>query len=321
MKGLADRPRSGRPPVFAATVVAEVKALACCAAGRARAAAVALVVLRTWPVRPSPAASPTVAVRVDGAAAGWPPMRSSRGSTGPGSSPATRTSPPRPHGCWTSTTGVWDGRRLRPDEYVISADEKSQLQALRRRHDDLPPGPGTDPPGRVRVPPRRHPGLPRGARRPPRHRDRPVRSHHRDRPVQRARRAGHDPRALRLGAAGVLGRRQRLLPRRASLGRPDARGLAHRRARPPADPRLLAQPDRDLLLHRATQGHQARQLRRPRPPSSSDCSPSKLGTTRPRVLRLALHQGRPQRLPRPTRPPTSHSAPPPDPRRTNADDH
>ena len=29
MKGLADRPRSGRPPVFAATVVARVKALAC----------------------------------------------------------------------------------------------------------------------------------------------------------------------------------------------------------------------------------------------------------------------------------------------------
>lgn len=29
LKGLADRPRSGRPPVFAATVVAGVKALAC----------------------------------------------------------------------------------------------------------------------------------------------------------------------------------------------------------------------------------------------------------------------------------------------------
>jgi len=29
MKGLGDRPRSGRPPLFAATVVAGVKALAC----------------------------------------------------------------------------------------------------------------------------------------------------------------------------------------------------------------------------------------------------------------------------------------------------
>jgi DDE superfamily endonuclease len=36
----------------------------------------------------------------------------------------------------------WRGRRLREDEYVISADEKSQLQALRRRHRGLPPAPG-----------------------------------------------------------------------------------------------------------------------------------------------------------------------------------
>ena len=33
----------------------------------------------------------------------------------------------------------FDGRRLRPDELVISADEKSQLQALARRHDSLGP--------------------------------------------------------------------------------------------------------------------------------------------------------------------------------------
>jgi hypothetical protein len=37
---------------------------------------------------------------------------------------------------------VFDGRRLRPDEYVICADEKTQLQALGRRHDTVPPGPG-----------------------------------------------------------------------------------------------------------------------------------------------------------------------------------
>jgi len=35
-----------------------------------------------------------------------------------------------------------EGRRLRPDEYVICADEKSQLQALGRRHPTLPPAPG-----------------------------------------------------------------------------------------------------------------------------------------------------------------------------------
>ena len=38
------------------------------------------------------------------------------------------------------------GRRLRPDEYVICADEKTQLQALGRRHASLPPAPGQ--PGR-----------------------------------------------------------------------------------------------------------------------------------------------------------------------------
>jgi DDE superfamily endonuclease len=40
----------------------------------------------------------------------------------------------------------FEGRRLRPDEYVICADEKSQLQALGRRHGTLPPAPGR--PGR-----------------------------------------------------------------------------------------------------------------------------------------------------------------------------
>ena len=36
----------------------------------------------------------------------------------------------------------WEGQPLGPDDYVISADEKSQLQALQRRHRGQPPGPG-----------------------------------------------------------------------------------------------------------------------------------------------------------------------------------
>ena len=36
----------------------------------------------------------------------------------------------------------FQGRRLRPDEYVICADEKSQLQALGRKHATLPPARG-----------------------------------------------------------------------------------------------------------------------------------------------------------------------------------
>ena len=35
----------------------------------------------------------------------------------------------------------FQGRRLRPDELVICADEKSQLQALGRRHETIPPAP------------------------------------------------------------------------------------------------------------------------------------------------------------------------------------
>ncbi|WP_216699710.1 transposase [Arthrobacter sp. H5] len=37
---------------------------------------------------------------------------------------------------------TWEGQPLGDDEYVISADEKSQLQALHRRHPGLPPAPG-----------------------------------------------------------------------------------------------------------------------------------------------------------------------------------
>ena len=35
----------------------------------------------------------------------------------------------------------WEGQPLGPEDYVISADEKSQLQALHRRHRGQPPGP------------------------------------------------------------------------------------------------------------------------------------------------------------------------------------
>jgi hypothetical protein len=36
----------------------------------------------------------------------------------------------------------FEGRRLHPGDYVVCADEKSQLQALGRRHATLPPAPG-----------------------------------------------------------------------------------------------------------------------------------------------------------------------------------
>jgi hypothetical protein len=48
----------------------------------------------------------------------------------------------------------WEGRRLHPGDYVISADEKSQLQALLGRHDPVAPGPGR--PGLAEFEYRRH---------------------------------------------------------------------------------------------------------------------------------------------------------------------
>jgi hypothetical protein len=38
--------------------------------------------------------------------------------------------------------GVWEGEPLRSDDYVISTDEKTSIQARRRKHPSLPPGPG-----------------------------------------------------------------------------------------------------------------------------------------------------------------------------------
>jgi transposase len=37
---------------------------------------------------------------------------------------------------------TWEGEALGPDDYVISADEKTQLQALHRKHPELGPAPG-----------------------------------------------------------------------------------------------------------------------------------------------------------------------------------
>jgi len=39
--------------------------------------------------------------------------------------------------------GIWDGVPLGADEYVLSADEKTSIQARIRRHESSPPKPGT----------------------------------------------------------------------------------------------------------------------------------------------------------------------------------
>jgi hypothetical protein len=73
--------------------------------------------------------------------AGCTTTRSSRGRRGRGSS-ARQRSLRRPPRALDLYARLFEGKRLRPDEYVICADEKTQLQALGRRHDTVPPGPG-----------------------------------------------------------------------------------------------------------------------------------------------------------------------------------
>ena len=140
MSGLADRQRSGRPRVFAAAVVAEVKAMACeppedrevpqsrwsAADLAAQAEAEGLVeavsrsTVRRWldadAIRP------------------WryrwwifprdPDFAAKAGRV------------------LDLYQRIWDGAELGDDEYVLSTDEKSQLQILSRRHPGLPPAPG-----------------------------------------------------------------------------------------------------------------------------------------------------------------------------------
>src|SRR4029453_6714502 len=93
------------------------------------------------------------------------------------------------------------------------------------------------------------------------------------------------------------------LPPRPGLDRPAGRPLAEPTPGPPARARLLAEPDRDLLLGRATQSVIAQRLHRPgRGRSSPAGLPAPLRADRGAV-RLALHQGRPRPASSPTRRP------------------
>jgi transposase len=140
LAGLDDLPRSGRPRVFTPVQVAEVKALACSLPAETGTP------LSRW----SSADLATEAV--------------TRGLTETISAATVRrwlaadAIKPWQHRSWIFPrdpdfaikaarvldlyAGHWDGQPLGANEYVISADEKSQLQALRRRHRGQPSAPG-----------------------------------------------------------------------------------------------------------------------------------------------------------------------------------
>jgi transposase len=137
LAGLADAPRSGRPPVFTAADRAEAVALACALPAESG------VPLSRW-------SGPDLARE----------LAARRGITASASTIrrwlARDALKPWQHRSWISVrdpefatkagrvldlyAGIWDGRPLGPDDYVICADEKTSIQARCRCHPTLPPG-------------------------------------------------------------------------------------------------------------------------------------------------------------------------------------
>jgi transposase len=138
--GLADRPRPGRQRIFSAAAEAEVKALACALPAENG------VPLARWSSAELAAEAvtrglvPTVSASTVGR---WLAADAIR---------------PWRHHSWIFPRDpdfavkaarvldlyarIWNGQLLGENEYVLCADEKTQLQALSRCHRDLPPAPG-----------------------------------------------------------------------------------------------------------------------------------------------------------------------------------
>ena len=140
LTALGDLPRSGRPKVFTDVQAAEVKAMAC------ELPAESALPLSRWSSTELAAEAVSRGI-----------VKSISASTVRRWLAADAIKPwqhrswifPRDPDFATKAARVldlyaraWQGRELDENEYVISADEKSQLQALRRRHPDQPPGPG-----------------------------------------------------------------------------------------------------------------------------------------------------------------------------------
>jgi transposase len=136
--GLADRPRSGRPPRFTPVQVAEVKALAC----QLPAESDAPLSRWTCPELAYEAALRGIVEHISASTVRrWL---------------ADDALKPWQHRSWISIRDpdfrakatrvldlyerMWNGQLLGPDEYVISSDEKPSIQARCRCHPTLPPG-------------------------------------------------------------------------------------------------------------------------------------------------------------------------------------
>jgi len=140
MSGLADRARSGRPRPFPAEVVAEVKAMACEAPAK-----------RDLPLSRWSSSELAAQAVTEGLVASVATSTVRRWLAEDAIRPWQYRSwifPRDPNFAVKAARvldlyeRIWEGVELGPDDYVISADEKSQLQALSRRHPSLAGAPG-----------------------------------------------------------------------------------------------------------------------------------------------------------------------------------
>ena len=137
LAGLADRPRAGRPRRFAPDVVAHVKAIAC-----ERPAE------RDLPLARYSAADIAAQAVAEGVVSSLSASTVARWLAEDALRPWRHRSwifPRDPRFAEKAAVvldlyqGRFRGRRLRPDEFVLSADEKTSIQARCRCHPSLPP--------------------------------------------------------------------------------------------------------------------------------------------------------------------------------------
>lgn len=140
IRGLADRHRCGRPRVFTALQVAGIKALACTPPPET---GLPLSRLSTTEVRNLAVAEHLV--ESISLATIWRWLDTDAIKPWQHRSwifPRDPDFVPKAGNVLDLYARMWNGEPLGQDDYVISADEKSQLQALHRTHTALPPGPG-----------------------------------------------------------------------------------------------------------------------------------------------------------------------------------
>jgi len=140
LAGLRDRPRSGRPRTFGSGVVAGVKALACEPPEQRQ------VPLSRWSSNEIAAQAVSEGL-VDAISSSTVRRWLHADAIRPWRYrswiyPRATDFAEKAARVLDLYAGVVDGVPLGPDDYVISADEKSQLQALRRCHPGRPAGPG-----------------------------------------------------------------------------------------------------------------------------------------------------------------------------------